>query len=1056
MYSGSGGALSGVLEALGDRANISPDLPSLRPTVTDATSGKRLRGKENYNESSPTASSNPFVASNSSNTPTLQFLVKVVPYADGTFWQECTVSTPQQAFPTPDLIGDVYYGPQAYTGMRHVKGWYLEPGTAGYEFSDDSRWDLPGMSTTPLHSWTGTVAFQLTGDPETDQDVVNVEPGNGLGPTVSDNVGDHGLLVPPTPQLDHMMTQPSTPLSVPDTTPGRPFGRMSSKDLRKRALERIAQRHQRRQGPYAGGTGRARELIPTGNVELPINTNPIASEVRVPGIATSMAEDAGPLPAPVPPEQERRSGTQQPGTGQRDRIRNHRAYDLTPYQDDFFSFLNCEDYPNWHPEDDLIIEESDLPPEARKCPKEVRRLIRNAHRNLGHPSSYALVRLMKTAKCQPEMISYARYMKCPTCLRRQPPVRIPKATMPYRPSRFNAIVGMDLKWIKESTGKHFYGLNILDLATTFNVFVIVPNKLPGTIADAFKWAWMNWAGAPDKIVVDRGREFYTDFQEVAQKIGAKFRMVPTEAPWQNGMVERHGGVLGDIVQATVMETGAIGADQMTDVCLHASMAKNRRPGKTGFSPRTLIFGVDERLIASGLNHYLEEPDDASITRAAENPDYLKSMNVRKSAMKAVIDLDHSTKWAEAIKFPSRPAEVQLFLPGNQVFFWKAAKTNQKGKRARLPERWHGPAVVIGHEWDQQAASDSYWVSSGTNCYLIAGQHLRHAELEELMSQELVVEKMKQALIKFGEEHTPWTYEDWRQTTETPFHDGSAQPPSSDDPSGIEVTDPIPLQAETGTADFGSSRTNNPFTPSIRMHHRVSRAPRSPLTASVGEPDEEMDHDDATGIEDPSVLDGRAPMDLGVEIPAGSDIIDGQELASRSEQQVYYVRGLNQILIVDENQQEVNILKWKTFNKNQRKGRELDSKYFNEQEQKSFAASDAKEWQSFIDTGAVVVIPPSEVYGVNPRRIFKRAARWVRTNKNKDAEGALEAKSRLITPGDVDPDGDTPVEEGGFRTDAPTAPQIGLHLLLSYAARNKWKLKSFDVSTAFLSGKYHDR
>ena len=41
-----------------------------------------------------------------------------------------------------------------------------------------------------------------------------------------------------------------------------------------------------------------------------------------------------------------------------------------------------------------------------------------------------------------------------------------------------------------------------------------------------------------------------------------------------------------------------------------------------------------------------------------------------------------------------------------------------------------------------------------------------------------------------------------------------------------------------------------------------------------------------------------------------------------------------------------------------------------------------------------------------------------TDKNQ-LEGDLEAKSRLVLPGDVDPDGDKPIEEGGDRTDAPT-------------------------------------
>ena len=77
-----------------------------------------------------------------------------------------------------------------------------------------------------------------------------------------------------------------------------------------------------------------------------------------------------------------------------------------------------------------------------------------------------------------------------------------------------------------------------------------------------------------------------------------------------------------------------------------------------------MFGVDEKLILSGLNHYLEEPDDAALKNAAQSRSIQDSLAFRRSAMKAVIELDHSQKWAEAIKFPSRPTEVQLFLPGH--------------------------------------------------------------------------------------------------------------------------------------------------------------------------------------------------------------------------------------------------------------------------------------------------------------------------------------------------------------------------------------------------------
>ena len=48
--------------------------------------------------------------------------------------------------------------------------------------------------------------------------------------------------------------------------------------------------------------------------------------------------------------------------------------------------------------------------------------------------------------------------------------------------------------------------------------------------------------------------------------------------------------------------------------------------------------------------------------------------------------------------------------------------------------------------------------------------------------------------------------------------------------------------------------------------------------------------------------------------------------------------------------------------------------------------------------------------------------------------------------------DTPSQEdGGDRTDAPTVPQLGLHLGLSIAASKRWPGGVFDVSAAFLRG-----
>ena len=131
-------------------------------------------------------------------------------------------------------------------------------------------------------------------------------------------------------------------------------------------------------------------------------------------------------------------------------------------------------------------------------------------------------------------------------------------------------------------------------------------------------------------------------------------------------------------------------------------------------------------------------------------------------------------------------------------------------------------------------------------------------------------------------------------------------------------------------------------------------------------------------------------------------------------------------------------------------------YFDEEEKAKFAVSDAKEWQSFIDTGAVEIIPPDQAKYVPQDRIFGRRMRYVRTNKNREDDGKLKAKSRIVTPGDRDPDEHLSVEDGGFKTDAPTCPQTAFHLLISLCVQRRWRLGSFDCKTAFLTGKAQNR
>ena len=919
------------------------------------------------------------------------------------------------------------------------------------------------------------------------------------------SAGEPVTIAPPEPlpsgaevrlQSDSIPTLPERPSNIP------PVRRMPKVPKRMAGKIPVIQRGRAR--PFAGSLERARRMLgmsqstappveagslPVGDAQAGTASMPIPQAApQVHGPSAPDESDLGPVavsraPAPAP--------SASVGVPQR-------AGDLVGYPHDLSSWLNCEDHPGHDPTGDIQYEELDMPPEARNLPEKMKKVVRNAHRNLGHPGNYALVRLMKTAKCPRELITYARYMKCPVCARKQAPARIPTATMPYRPTRFNAVVGLDLKEIHDYSKKRYYCLNILDLATCFNILIPLPDKSSKTVAQAFRWAWLNWAGVPEKIVCDSGTEFYKSFtSEVLENLGIKSRFIPTEAQWQNGMVERHGQVMGDIVSSVIKETRAVGIESLKEICLHSSMAKNRRPGKTGYSARAMVFGVDERLVLSGLNHFLEEPDDAALANATGDEKVKQSMRFRTEAMKAVIEMDHMTKWSEAIKTPSRPLDVQLFLPGHQVAFWRShiyRKHKARGVK-HLPERWR-MGVVIGHEWDGEHMTDAYWISSHGRCFLVPGQHMRHAEMREVLDHEQMLRSAVDTLRNLQQDPGNFTWYDYRR----PANDNEAEPPgeyrqsaNADSVGEEEASQDIPSRRR-GRDESGIYDSNEPdddeLFPSDDLDRRVaprlststsSHVPAASSSAGLIHPSEALERASTAtgGLADDGRDDERSEMQYSPHSPASTpsvgpntgvdaadatrlvretaNLLDGlpQEALSMRNQESFVLRHKKQVLVADHDTHEVFFLKWKTFKKNQKKGRELDPRYFDAKEKTAFDASDAKEWKSFIDTGAVRIIPPSVAKTIPSDRIFKRAARYVRTNKDKTGD-TLQAKSRIVVPGDVDPDGETPVEEGGFRTDAPTCPQIGLHLLFSYAVRRKWRLKTFDVSTAFLSGKHHNR
>lgn len=273
--------------------------------------------------------------------------------------------------------------------------------------------------------------------------------------------------------------------------------------------------------------------------------------------------------------------------------------------------------------------------------------------------------------------------------------------MPDRPTSFGHVVGQGLQFAQDSQGAPHTLLNVLVVATLFNLILRCDSKEPSGVASTVKENGVAWAGIPENSVVDNSVVSVLRFFTVTSDTGILHRVIPVVAPWQHCMVESHGQVLPVVIQAMLYETKVSGKEQMTVVLRMTSLAKNRRPGTSGYSPRALRYGIDERIMVSGLDHYLEQPNGAALTR--DDTAHARSMEHRMLAMKAVIKIDHLERWQEAIRYPCstggsnlrRTRRIRVLLGKRLTRSSKGSEKSLKGSTSRpaLQEKWKGGTAL---------------------------------------------------------------------------------------------------------------------------------------------------------------------------------------------------------------------------------------------------------------------------------------------------------------------------------------------------------------------------
>ena len=209
------------------------------------------------------------------------------------------------------------------------------------------------------------------------------------------------------------------------------------------------------------------------------------------------------------------------------------------------------------------------------------------HRYYAHSSSHKLKKFVESLDLEnkKEIIDELELLdkSCDFCLKhksKEKPhrkVAIPQGTI------FNELVAMDLKLL--TCG--IWILHMIDTVTRFSVASPISNKTADEILTKVFMKWIAIFGRPLEFMTDNGGEFVNEkFNDMCALLNITLKTSPAESPWCNDTVERHNGILNNMIEAVMQETGC----NVEIATAWACNAKNSLNNVFGFAPYQLALG----------------------------------------------------------------------------------------------------------------------------------------------------------------------------------------------------------------------------------------------------------------------------------------------------------------------------------------------------------------------------------------------------------------------------------------------------------------------------------
>lgn len=257
------------------------------------------------------------------------------------------------------------------------------------------------------------------------------------------------------------------------------------------------------------------------------------------------------------------------------------------------------------------------------------------------------------------------------------------------------MIGVDILFVYGATSKEEHPvLNVTCVSTLYSTFTMVDanRRASALVWAAFLQSWLRVFGSPSFILMDQGLEFQGEFIEGLESHGIQPIVVDRDAPYQNGVTERRGGLFKEVYYRTRELQQPSDVTEVQSMIHEVAWALQTMTNRSDYSPAQRVFGKQPTLAMEILN----DSGEFSFPQTSDGA-WRRSEEIRQAARQALMDVDCKERLQRAVLARPRRQHQELhFVEGEPVYVWRQGK---RGSQAKI-----GPCFVVLQR------GDTVWVT----------------------------------------------------------------------------------------------------------------------------------------------------------------------------------------------------------------------------------------------------------------------------------------------------------------------------------------------------------